>query len=505
MAFSDGIGIDTRRRVPKYFFRESDHEIGSMSADIAVSEQGRPSLLARCRVLLFGQPLPDRLPDRIRDTIQSEQEQSEILVSVIQILAIATFAALYTLAPKGFGSDVAFEPVPLTLSVYGAFTIVRLWLALKRRLPRWFVGVSIVVDVAVLMITIWSFHLQYDASPALYLKAPTLMYVFILIALRTLRFEPVMVVLTGIAASIGWLLAVIYAVTFEQSCDSMALVMAIMGDDACNITHMFPKYTTSDEILLGAEFDKIVSMLMVTAILAIALVRARNLLIQAATEHQAAADLSRFFAPEIAGRIRATESEIKPGDAELRDAAIMMTDLRGFTPLTEKLPPKEVMALLSAYQSRVVAAISAEGGSVDKFMGDGILASFGAAVVSAEPAARAMRAADRIFKDCEAWREERKAEGLEAPAVGLAITTGRVMFGAIGDANRLEYTVIGDPVNIVAKLEKHTKTEDVAALCLADAYDQALEQGYRPPFDRERRAKRSVDGVPMPLDLIVLA
>ena len=475
-----------------------------MSADIVVPERPRRSLLARARELLFGMPLPERLPVRIHETIRREQEQSEILVSVIQLLAIATFAVLYTLAPKGFGANVSFEPVPMTLGIYALFTLVRLWLALKRSLPRWFVSISIVVDVAVLLITIWSFHLQYNAAPALYLKAPTLMYVFILIALRTLRFEPIMVVLTGVAASVGWLVAVAYAVTYQQTCNGMELLMAITGDDACNITHMFPKYTTSDEILLGAEFDKIVSMLMVTLILAIALVRARNLLIRAAADHQAAADLSRFFAPEIAGRIRDTEAEIKPGDAELRDAAIMMTDLRGFTPLTEKLPPRDVMALLSAYQSRVVAAISAEGGSIDKFMGDGILASFGAATADPEPAARVMRAADRILQDCRAWREERQTKGLEAPAVGMAITTGRVMFGAIGDANRLEYTVIGEPVNIVAKLEKHTKAEGVAALCLADAYDQALEQGYQPPVDREKRAGRTVEGVPTLLDLVVL-
>ena len=275
--------------------------------------------------------------------------------------------------------------------------------------------------------------------------------------------------------------------------------MAAATSPACS-----PNIPASDKILLGAEVDKIISMMMVTVILAIALLRARKLLIRAATEHQAAADLSRFFAPEIAGRIRETEAEIKPGDAELRDAAIIMTDLRGFTPLTEKLSPREVMGLLSAYQSRVVAAISAEGGSVDKFMGDGILASFGAAVTSSEPAAQAMRAADRILRDCRAWQEERRAEGLDAPAVGMAITTGRVMFGAIGDTSRLEYTVIGDPVNVVAKLEKHTKTEAVAALCTVEAYDQAREQGYRPPADREKRLGRSVEGVPILIDLVVL-
>ena len=480
------------------------HEIAPMKTDLALDEPQGRSMIDRVQTLLIGAPLPENLSPRVHETIQKEQEESEVLVSVIQLLAIATFAVLYTLTPKGFGADVSFEPVPLTLAVYGAFTIVRLWLAVTRRLLKWFVAISIVVDVGVLMITIWSFHLQYDAPPALYLKAPTLMYVFILIALRTLRFEPLMVILTGVAASIGWIVIVTYAVAHEQNCNGMELLEAMASAEACNITHMFPKYTSSDQILLGAEFDKIVSMLMVTTILAVALVRARNLLIRATTEHQAAADLSRFFAPEIAGRIRETGSEIKPGDAELRDAAIITTDLRGFTPLTEQLRPREVISLLSEYQSRVIAAINAEGGSVDKFMGDGILASFGAAIPSPEHAAQAMRAADRVVNDCRAWQMERRAAGLPAPAVGLAVTTGRVMFGAIGDANRLEYTVIGDPVNLVAKLEKHTKVEEVAALCTQSAYKQALDEGYQPAMEHERRDGRVVEGVKTPIDLIVL-
>ncbi|MGI9435840.1 MAG: adenylate/guanylate cyclase domain-containing protein, partial [Geminicoccaceae bacterium] len=375
---------------------------------------------------------------------------------------------------------------------------------LQHRLSGWFIAMSVVVDIAVLMVTIWSFHLQYEAPPALYLKATTLMYVFILIALRTLRFEPVMVILTGVAAGLGWLVAVVYAVAHEQTCSTMELMEALAGADSCGFTHMFSEYTTTYKILLGAELDKIVSIMMVTGILAIAQIRARKLLIRAATEHQAAADLSRFFAPEIAGRIRGTEVDIEPGDAEERDAAIIMTDLRGFTPLTEQLAPKEVMALLSDYQSRVVAAITAEGGSVDKFMGDGILASFGAAVPSEHAAADALRAADAILKATAVWQRQRRVSGLPAPAVGLALTTGRVMFGAIGDANRLEYTVIGDPVNLVAKLEKHTKTERVRALCPAATYDLAKSKGFEPEDEPERRPAREVEGVPTALDLVVL-
>jgi adenylate cyclase len=241
--------------------------------------------------------------------------------------------------------------------------------------------------------------------------------------------------------------------------------------------------------------------MMVTTILAIALVRTRKLLFRAVTDQLAASELSRFFAPEVAGRIRESDIALEPGQAELREAAILMVDLRGFTPLTAHLAPAEVMALLSEYQSRVVAAVGAQGGSIDKFMGDGILASFGATRPSANAAADALRALEDLLAATGGWAEERRAAGLPAPPVGAAVATGPVMFGTIGDHSRLEYTVIGDPVNLAAKLEKHTKVERVQALCTDDAYRQALAQGYRPQGSAEERRECRVAGVDGPLTL----
>jgi adenylate cyclase len=192
-----------------------------------------------------------------------------------------------------------------------------------------------------------------------------------------------------------------------------------------------------------------------------------------------------------------------PGQAEARDAAILMVDLRSFTPLAHQLDPHAVMALLSDYQSRMVAEIDRHGGSVDKFMGDGILASFGATRPSATYAADGVRAVESLMQAAADWAAERRAAGLPAPAIGVALATGPVMFGAIGDQSRLEYTVIGDPVNLTAKLEKHTKQERVAALCTAEAYRLALRQGYVPGAAAvDQRPSRAIAGVDRPIDLV---
>jgi adenylate cyclase len=462
-----------------------------MTSELAVADRGSGPPPGRIRSFVFGPPLPARLPERVQATIKQDQDQTEILVSLIQLAAIVTFAALYTLTPKAFDPQaVPFEPVPVTLAVYTGFTLVRLWLAWQRRLQAWFLALSVVVDITVLMVTIWSFHLQYQEPPPIYLKAPTMLYAFILIALRTLRFEPWLVLLAGITAGAGWLSLVAYAV---------------LGEGGAGITHDFAVYAMSYEVLLGAEVDKVVSLLMVTLILTLGLVRARKLLFRAVTDQVAATELSRFFAPEVAGRIRDSDIALEPGQAELREAAIVMVDLRGFTPLSQQIAPGEVMTLLSEYQSRVVAAVTAHGGSIDKFMGDGILASFGATRPSATFAADAFHAVDTLLESTAAWSRGRASRGLPAPAVGAAVATGPVMFGTIGDESRLEYTVIGEPVNLAAKLEKHTKVARVRALCTDRAYQMAQSQGYQPDPSHERLGRCEIVGVDEPLGLVALA
>ena len=218
-------------------------------------------MLSRFMQRLFGAPTSGRMPERVSAQIRHEQEESEILIGWVQLVGVGFFAFVYTLAPKTFDADAMFAPVPWALGFYFAFTLIRLALAHRRILPDWMIMLSVIVDMAVLLVTIWSFHLQYEQPPGFSLKAPTLLYIFILIALRTLRFEARYVVLAGAAAALGWLSLLAYAIFASPTADV--------------ITRDYVHYITSSSILIGGEVDKILSIVIVTAVLAIALVRSQ--------------------------------------------------------------------------------------------------------------------------------------------------------------------------------------------------------------------------------------
>jgi len=243
----------------------------------------------------------------------------------------------------------------------------------------------------------------------------------------------------------------------------------------------------------------------VTMILAFSLARGRQLLARSVAGESAASDLSPFFAPEVAAQIRRADGDAASVRCEGCHAAILMTDLRGFTALSHGRSAEELIGLLGEYQSRLVPVIERHDGSIDKYLGDGILASFGTVAQSTSYAADLCRAIDELATTAEQWRLEREGRGLPAPQVGFSSAVGDIVFGTVGHATRLEYTVIGEVVNLVAKLEKHTKSEEVRALTTGEAYALALDQGYRPAQAPEMRTARDVDGLTDPVDVVVLA
>ncbi len=415
-----------------------------MPASAADNPPASRPVLRRLTATLRAIPLPGRgararLLARVERRVREQEEASEILVGWVQLVLVVGLGIVYALAPKTFSADAPFRPVPWVLAAYFAFTLLRLVLAHRHRLPQWLRYASVVIDMALLLGLIFSFHLQYQQPPSFFLKAPTLLYVFIFIALRALSFDAGKVVLAGAVAALGWTAMVFYVVRVDPR-DSM-------------ITRDYVEYLTSNSVLIGAEVDKVIAILVVTAILAFAIRRNRRLLTFAAAATESNRELARFVPVEIADRIRTSEDGAQVGFGETCEATVLFLDLEGFTTLSERLPPDELVRTLNRFYGAVAEPIVRHAGVIDQFQGDAILATFNAPRPHPDHAANAVRAALEIQA---LLGTAEFGDGLALRA-RIGINTGIVVHGLIGTPDRLGYTVIGDEVNIAARLEALNK------------------------------------------------
>ncbi len=165
-------------------------------------------------------------------------------------------------------------------------------------------------------------------------------------------------------------------------------------------------------------------------------------------------------------------------EGEAREITVLLSDIRGYTALTEELGAAEVVALLNSYFAILVDAVLAEEGVIDKFMGDAMLCWFGAPVATEDHAARAVRAALRMEKRLEEWNAARVAAGKVPVATGVGIALGNVVVGNIGSPQRLEYTAIGDAVNLASRL--CSKAEAGEVLLCEKTWRAATEGGVEP-------------------------
>lgn len=190
--------------------------------------------------------------------------------------------------------------------------------------------------------------------------------------------------------------------------------------------------------------------------------------------------LGKVVSPEIAAQL--LQSDLKLGGEE-REVTVLFSDIRDFTTLSERLSPTELLALLNRYLDRMSAIVEKHGGVVDKYIGDAIMALFGAPVAAPDSAARALAAAREMGAALDALNRELTAEGKSPLQIGIGINTARVVAGNMGSQTRLNYTVIGDGVNLASRLESLTK--DPAYQCTvivsaSTARAAGEEQALRP-------------------------
>jgi adenylate cyclase len=166
--------------------------------------------------------------------------------------------------------------------------------------------------------------------------------------------------------------------------------------------------------------------------------------------------LCRYMAREVAEQVMQNKDEAKLGGRRT-EVTILLTDIRNFTSISEQMDPWDIVELLNAYFPRMINVIFRHQGMVDKFIGDSILAVFGVPAPREDDALRAVRAALEMRKELGSINRERARKGEMTIEIGIGITSGTVISGNIGSERRMDYTVIGDPVNLAARLEGLTK------------------------------------------------
>jgi adenylate cyclase len=176
---------------------------------------------------------------------------------------------------------------------------------------------------------------------------------------------------------------------------------------------------------------------------------------------------ARYVSQQVADTIltKGTHPELH---GERRRITVLFCDVRGFTALSEKLTPEKVVELLNAYFERMVNAIFNYHGTLDKFLGDGLMAVFGAPIEDNFQEEHALRAAMEMRNELKELNAKLKiSEGLEL-SIGIGINSGMAIVGNIGSSRRMEYTAIGDTVNLASRLE--SKTKDLGADILISEY-----------------------------------
>ncbi|HUF28253.1 MAG TPA: adenylate/guanylate cyclase domain-containing protein [Gemmatimonadaceae bacterium] len=185
-------------------------------------------------------------------------------------------------------------------------------------------------------------------------------------------------------------------------------------------------------------------------------------------------NFERYFAPSLAARIASSPDAVRLG-GEKRTVAVLFSDIRNFTPLSEVMNPDDTARLLTEYFTEMVECVFRHGGTLDKFIGDAVMAQWGAPISAPDDADRAMDAALDMMRALETLNATWRADGRPELTIGIGLNFGDAFAGNIGSERRLEYTVIGDTVNTASRL---CSAADGGEILVSEDFRAALK---RPP------------------------
>lgn len=191
-------------------------------------------------------------------------------------------------------------------------------------------------------------------------------------------------------------------------------------------------------------------------------------------EKRVRSTMARYMPKEVIEQLLQSEQRAQVGAAQV--VTTLFSDIRGFTTISEAIGATATVALLNEYFTEMLEVLESHHGILDKYIGDAVMAIFGAPFTGAQDADNAVRAANGMILALEALNERRAARGQARLDIGVGLNTGEVVLGNIGSPKRMDYTVIGDPVNLAARLEGVTKLYGARIVLSQFTYEQLKER-----------------------------
>ena len=302
---------------------------------------------------------------------------------------------------------------------------------------------------------------QHDFPLAMHYRFDNFQYFFVILAAGTMAYSWRTVIAIGTWTAAVWLsalgVAMWYSAPVPELSEAVRAALAAEPELA--------EFFDPNSFVPSLRVQEALVFLLVAVTLGFSVRRFNGLLRSNASLERARANLSRYFSPNVVDQLSQNDEPLKQVRSE--DVAVLFIDIVGFTRLTAELDPRAVIDLLRAFHARMEREVFRHNGTLDKYLGDGLMATFGTPVAGQQDATNALSCAHAMRAALTKWNTERARQGLPEIKAGIGIHYGEAVLGDIG-ANRLEFAVLGKTVNVAARLEQLTRRLQADIVVSAD-------------------------------------
>jgi len=412
-----------------------------------------------------GPPPGDGREDRLAQAFAEEEYAGLRLATILRLIALVVIAIWITIE-NGLPGALFFYPFLIVLTALGVVPLLLRRSGRERPLYRYLFPF---LDFTVIVVAILAPNPMSDTTfPAtLDLRWGNEIYLFALLAAGLFTYSPRVVLWSGIAAALAWSAGTLWVMSLPGTLTEPSReAWLAMSNDERLATAMDP-----NRVFYGTWGRVVVVLLVVSATSAAAVWRSRRLVMRTVDTERQRANLSRYFSSNVVDELAESDTPITTSQSV--GAAILFADIVGFTALCEQRSPAEVIDVLKEFHARMEDVVFAHGGTLDKYIGDAVMVTFGTPRPGDDDAARALRCAREMLRSVDAWNEERARADQRSVRIGIGVHYGPVIVGDVGGPQRLEYTVIGDPVNVASRLERLTRELATPLLVSGDLLDAA--------------------------------